>query len=205
MDGQTSLHVPQALWKRVLVVFHDRECIEEKNMTEKKNPQNKASERNPLDVDAERAEYRNRRILGFWHSAVSPVFQQVLGPDLSRELDARLETNDPWCDAKESRKEGEAAFICRLSTQCGVIMAVLETLSTRPETMSVEDAIEVMGQTAPTPESRKMLGAMLELEPKRLIEAGVVEFCDTVAEIHSVAHGGGMPAAILIDVIRVGR
>lgn len=173
-------------------------------MTEKKNPQNKASERNPLDVNAERSDYRNRRILGFWHSAVSPVFQQVLGPDLSRELDARLETADPWRDDKENRKEGEAAFICRLSTQCGVITAVIESLSARPETMSIEDAIEAMGQTAPTPEFREMLGAMLELGPQRIMEAGIVEFCDTIAEIHDAAHGG-MPSAILIDLVRVSR
>lgn len=172
-------------------------------MTEKKNPQNKASERNPLDVNAERGDYRNRRILGFWHSAMSPVFQQVLGPDLSKELDARLETSDPWRDDKEERKEGEAAFICRLFAQCQTVTAVLESLSTRPEEMSIETALDAMGRTAPIPEARRMLGAFVELGPQRIIDAGTVEFCDTIAEIHDTMHGGRLPDAILIDVIRI--
>ncbi len=174
-------------------------------MTEKTNSEKKASANNPLDLATERDAYRIRRILGFWHSAVGPIFEQVLGSDLARELNARLETANPWRNDRESRKEGESAFICRLSHHCTGVLAVIDTLSTRPENMSIETALEALGRTAPSNEMRRMLAAMVELGPQRLIDAGVVEFCDTVEAIHADAHGGVSPSMILLDIIRMDR
>lgn len=176
-------------------------------MTEKTNSEKnvKKAPANPLDLATERDAYRTRRILGFWHSAAGPIFEQVLGSDLARELNARLETANPWRDDREDRKEGESAFICRLSHQCAGVLAVIETLSTRPEEMSIETALDAMGRTAPNNEIRRMLAAMVELGPQRLMDAGVVEFCDTVEAIHADAHGGVSPAMILLDIIRLGR
>lgn len=177
-------------------------------MTEKTNSEKnmkKAPAINPLDLATERNAYRTRRILGFWHSAAGPIFEQVLGSDLARELNARLETANPWHDDRESRKEGESAFICRLTHHCEGVLAVIETLSTRPEEMSIETALDALGRTAPSPEIRRMLAAMVELGPQRIIDAGIVEFADTVEAIHTYAHGGVSPSMILLDIIRMDR
>lgn len=166
----------------------------------------KKSSNNPLDLNAERAAYRVRTILGLWHSAVGPVFQQVLGPDLSRELETRLETADPWHDDRDGSKEGEKAFICRLSRQCSGILAVIDALSEVPENISIETAIDALGRTAPGPELRQMLAALIELGPQRVMDAGIVEFADTVEAIHMDAHGSRMGGTmIVLDLVGLGR